>query len=194
VILCQRDIKKALLVGDLVINPAPEKSQYSTTALDLRVGLKFWKFKDPKPGIVHTIDFDLIRETAKSYQNLIEFIEPVDQNSEGAVILKQNGFLLIETLEKITLPLEGQLAARVEGRSSLARLGVSVHMTAPVVHCGFSGVIYLEVKNEGPLQLKIWPGKTRLCQVVFEMVSSIPSEGLGTIFMDQDKPTGKVSS
>lgn len=190
-ILSKGDIKKAIKVGDIVVDPAPEDSQYSTSALDFRVGKRFWKFKVPKTGIEHTIDFDAIRQTAESYKNLMDFIEPVAPEAEGTIILKENGFILMETLETVKLPLEGQFAARVEGRSSLARLGVSVHMTAPVIHCGFSGIIYLEVKNEGPFHLKIWPGKTRICQLVFERVYSRPTEELDTIFIRQDTPAGR---
>lgn len=190
-ILCRKDIKKAMMVGDLLIKPPPEESQYSTSALDLKVGAKFWRFKKIEEGIEHTIDYDLIRKTPDSYKNLDQFIERVEPNGDGAIVLKQDGFILVGTYEKLTLPLEGRLAARVEGRSSLARLGISVHMTAPTIHCGFSGVVYLEVKNEGPFNLKIWPEKTPLCQVVFERVSSEPRRGPTTIFMEQVKPTGK---
>jgi len=122
---------------------------------------------------------------------LKDYIESVEPTAEGAVILKKDGFILMGTHEKITLPLDGQLAVRVEGRSSLARLGVSVHMTAPIIHCGFFGPVYLEVKNEGPFHLKIWPEKTRICQIVFERVSSRPVEELDSIFIGQDSPTEK---
>lgn len=89
------------------------------------------------------------------------------------------------------LPISGKLAARVEGRSSLARLGVSVHMTAPTIHCGFSGHIFLEVSNSGPFNLKIRPRKTPICQLIFEQVSSEPSGELDTYFVEQNVPTGK---
>lgn len=190
-ILCRKDIKKAIKVGDLIISPEPEESQYSTSALDLRVGPKFYKFKDVKEGFELTVDFDLLRKSSESYKNLMDYIERVEPDSDGAIVLKPNGFLLMETLEKVKLPLEGQLAGRVEGRSSLARLGISVHMTAPTIHCGFSGPIYLEVKNEGPFHVKIWPTKTPICQLVFERVSSRPIDQPDTIFMEQDSPTGK---
>ena len=179
-------------MGDLIISPEPEETQYSTSALDLRVGHKFWKFKDIPEGFEYTVDYDLLRKTPESYKKIMEHIESVQCENDGAMILRQNGFLLMETYEKIRLPLDGQLAARVEGRSSLARLGISVHMTAPTVHCGFSGPVYLELKNEGPFHLKIWPGKTRICQMVFERVSSRPVDDLDTIFMEQETPTGKA--
>ncbi len=192
-ILCKADIQKAIRVGDLIISPEPVESQYSTSALDLRVGgeNKFYKYKNAPEAVEHIIDFDLLRQTPDSFKILKEYIEPVALTDEGAIVLKQDGFLLMETREKIKLPLEGQLAGRVEGRSSLARLGIAVHMTAPVIHCGFSGPICLEVSNQGPFHLKIWPEKSRICQIVFERVSSRPHEELATIFMDQTGPTGK---
>ena len=59
--------------------------------------------------------------------------------------MQPNQFLIARTLEAVSLPLH--LAARVEGRSSLARLGLSVHVTAPSVHAGFQGPLYLEMKT-----------------------------------------------
>jgi len=190
-VLSERDMYKALAVGDLVITPKPAPSQYSPSALDLRVGRKFWKFKDQKAGIEHTLDFDLLRATADAYRGIDQFLETIPPDGDGIVTLRKGAFMLMETLERIKLPLEGQLAARVEGRSSLARLGISVHMTAPTIHCGFSGTILLEVKNYGPFNLKIHPGETPMCQIIFERVSSIPQGVLETIFIDQDGPTGK---
>jgi dCTP deaminase len=191
-ILCQRDMKKAMSVGDLIISPLPNDSQFSTSALDLRVGEKFYTFKKNSEGIEETVDFDLLRETAEKYKNLDRFLERVVPTEDEVIVLKRNGFMLMETLEKIKLPLEGQLAARVEGRSSLARIGISVHMTAPTIHCGWSGPIYLEVKNEGPFHLKIHPRKTLMCQLIFERVSSIPHNCTESIFLNQNSPTGKT--
>lgn len=56
-ILSNVDIKEAIKVGALIIDPSPEESQYSTTALDLRVGPKFWRFKHTKKGFEHIIDW-----------------------------------------------------------------------------------------------------------------------------------------
>lgn len=78
-------------------------------------GSEVLEVQESREGIEHTIDFDLIRKTAESYKNLDQFIERVEPNEEGAVVLKPNGFILVETYEKLTLPLEGRLAARVKG-------------------------------------------------------------------------------
>ncbi len=97
----------------------------------------------------------------------------------------RDGFLLAKTLETIRLPVESCLAARVEGRSSFASLGLAVHITAPTVHAGFEGPIVLEIKNLGPLTLKLEPGKTAICQMIFEQVSSEPEGPLTTDFQGQ---------
>ncbi len=191
-ILSNKDIMEAINRGELIINPHPEPSQYTTSALDLRVGDAFWKYKKKKKGIIGVvIDFDEITETADAFRNISDFLERIPLDDDGTIILKQEAFILARSYEHLTLPTSGKLAARVEGRSSLARLGISVHMTAPIIHNGFSGRIFLEVVNKGPFNLRIRPNKTRLCQVVFEQVSSVPSGDLSTYFKDQDSPTGK---
>jgi hypothetical protein len=57
----------------------------------------------------------------------------------------------------ITFPLKSKLAGRVEGRSKQARLGLTAHITAPIIHAGFSGKITLEIVNHGPFELKVRP-------------------------------------
>ena len=65
------------------------------------------------------------------------------------------------------------LAGRVEGRSTPARLGLSVHQSAPTVHPTFHGRLQLELSNEGPFTLKLYPGQT-ICQLIVETMS-LPS-------------------
>ncbi len=193
-ILSDRDIKKALEEGNLIITPAPELNQFSTSALDPRVGSGFWKYKNRKKGIRTSIDFDEITDSEEAFANLRDFLQEIPPDDRGLILLRRGEFILVETLEYIKLPPCGKLAARVEGRSSLARLGISVHMTAPVVHCGFKGRLHLEIINNGPFDLEIRPKKTRLCQLVFEMVQSEPSGPLDSYFTDQDDPAGRKGS
>ena len=156
------------------------------------MGDEFWKYKKNKKGIASiTIDFDQITETADDFHNINDFIDRIPLDDDGSITLKQDGFILVPTYEHINLPTSGKLAARVEGRSSLARLGISVHMTAPTIQNGFSGRIFLEISNDGPFNLKIWPKTTRLCQIIFEQVSSQPSGDLSTFFKEQASPTGQ---
>lgn len=77
------------------------------------------------------------------------------------------------------------LAARIEGRSSFARLGLAVHMTAPTIHSTFRGHITLEIRNFGPFPLAVKPGQTRICQLIFEGLKSMPDGELDSTFQDQ---------
>jgi dCTP deaminase len=95
-------------------------------------------------------------------------------------------FLLGWTIEKIQLPHRSRFAARVEGKSGLARLGIGVHVTAPTIHAGFGfkkdGAGYpgsplrLEMWNVGPLDVKIVEGMA-ICQLIFEVVDGTPEQG-----------------
>ena len=84
-----------------------------------------------------------------------------------------------------------KLAARVEGRSSLARLGLAVHLTAPTIHAGWDGQIALEMINFGPFTLQFVPNKTRRCQIIFERLQSDPTGGIRITFQGQTKPSGE---
>jgi dCTP deaminase len=77
----------------------------------------------------------------------------------------------------VYLPRKNKLAARVEGRRTLARLGLSVHLTAPTIHAGFSGRIALEIYNAGIHVLKLSPGKLHICQLIFERLERVPRLG-----------------
>jgi len=115
-------------------------------------------------------------------------VEDVQLDANGRVVIPDDSFILAMTLERIDLPLD--LAARVEGRSSFARLGLAVHITAPTIHAGFCGPIVLEIKNLGPHVLMIEPGKTCVCQLIFEQLSSKPTGPLKTDFQDQTNVLG----
>jgi len=70
--------------------------------------------------------------------------------------------------------LKSKLAGRVEGRSKQARLGLTAHITAPIIHAGFSRRITLEIVNHGPFELKVRPRETRLRQLIIEEVKGVP--------------------
>src|SRR5262249_8998954 len=122
--------------------------------------------------------FDLDRLTE-------QYAEVVPIPPEGYPLL-QGAFVLAWTLEKIQFPSASRLAARVEGKSSLARLGVGIHRTAPTIRAGF-GVKPDDKNYEGsPLRLEIfhhgiYPVKLKygmkICQLVFEEVHGTPAKG-----------------
>src|SRR5262249_51789069 len=111
---------------------------------------------------------------------LTEFHE-VD--AEG-YLLNRDQLILAWTTEYISLRPASRVAARIEGKSSLARLGLAVHMTAPTIHAGFDGHIRLEIVNHGPLPIRLRPGM-RLCQLIFEQTLGTPERGYQGQFTGQ---------
>jgi dCTP deaminase len=186
VILSDADIKRALADRRLIITPSPPAGNFSTTSLDLRVGNEFKRWKKAPRGMDITINLSDVRIPEYG-----EYVEDVPADQDGLVAVPKDTFLLAKTLETVRIPLTSKLAARVEGRSSFARLGLAVHITAPTVHAGFEGPIVLEIKNLGPFTLKLEPGKTPICQMIFEKVSSQPEGPLLTDFQKQTGVLGK---
>jgi dCTP deaminase len=101
-------------------------------------------------------------------------------------LFRSQSFLLGWTLEKLQLPFRSRLAARVKGKSSLARLGIGVHVTAPTIHAGFGHKPTDEAYAGSPLQLKIWnvgpldilvEAAMPICQLIFEWVDGTPERG-----------------
>jgi len=197
VILSDREVRAALERGALRITPDPrtDASLWSSTAVDLRLDepLNTWVFpaeKAPRyfaPG-----------DPAYDLPTLIgQFLRPVARTDEGFLI-QPGHFYLGWTQERIQLPHRSRLAARVEGKSSLARLGLGVHVTAPTIHAGFGATdldpsfagnpIQLEIWNTGPLPVLLRPGLA-ICQLIFEWVDGTPEQGYRGQFAVQGPET-----
>jgi len=183
-ILSDREIRAALARGVIHISPTPPPQAWSSTAVDLRLATEFvmWK-KMSGGGAAMTIspsspefDFPALSKN---------FGEQRQIPPEGFVFKPQT-FLLGWTIEKLRLPFRSRLAARVEGKSSLARLGVGVHVTAPTIHAGFGDIqanpeypsnpIQLEIWNIGPLDI-VLHAEMPICQLIFEWVDGTPEKG-----------------
>jgi dCTP deaminase len=193
VILSDREIRAALERGSIRITPDPrsDASLWSSTAIDLRLGepLNTWMFS-AEEALLHFSpgdpDYDLPALIAR-------FLRPVTRSDEGFPI-EPGRFYLGWTQERIQLPHQARLAARVEAKSSLARLGLGVHVTAPTIHAGFGAVdldpsfagnpIQLEIWNTGPLPVMLRPG-VRVCQLIFEWVDGTPEQGYRGTFAVQ---------
>lgn len=179
-ILSDIQIRQALETGRISIDPVPTDDQYAPSAVDLHVGEEFKKWKQPMAGSASPI-----RLSAISLPSFGQWMEDIPPQPDGSIILAPGAFVLSQTRERVALPEDSRLAARVEGRSSYARLGLVVHMTAPTIHSGFAGTIVLEMMNFGPFPLKIDPGHTRICQLIFEELGAPPSVALRTVFQNQ---------
>lgn len=189
-ILSNTDILLALKDKRLIIDPLPEEDQIDSSSIDLRVGGPLWNW-DPSLNNMKEkdlrIDVDQFNFKSLSEKYLVE----TAREPSGKYIIKPQMVYLASTHEKIKLPVGSRLAGRIEGKSSLARLGLVVHMTAPTIHCGTGfGIIALEIYNHGPFSIEVTPGVSRLCQLIIEEVSSEPEERSVRIFSAQKNPKG----
>ncbi len=175
-VLTDREIEIALSQGDIIIRPLPNmKEALSSTSIDLTLSSRFSEWKD-KPGIP-------IRPGTPGYKhsNTDDLRNTFDADS---YTLKSKSFVLAWTKEYVHLPLKSRIAARVEGKSTVARLGVSVHVTAPTIHSDFKGNIQLEMFNYGGLDV-ILDKDMRICQLIFEYTSGTPNKGYTGVYLGQ---------
>ena len=162
-ILSDKDIKEHLKSGKLVINPLTNpKVQIQPSSVDLRIGREFKGFRIIRKPCIDPMDQSDLESYMESFY--IDEGEPF--------IIHPGEFALATTYETIKLP--NDLVARVEGRSSMGRLGVTMHVTAGYIDPGFHGKITLEISNIGKMPVALYTGQ-RVCQIVFETMTS-PSE------------------
>lgn len=195
-ILSNVGIQLALDSGDLVIDPEPtpraktlvsDICPYDTCSVNLRLGGTIAVPVAGKP-----ITFDLRAGRVASF--LAEFYKSKEIDADGGYALQPRRFILGQTLERVSLPIrEGRpsYAARIEGRSSFARIGLLVHFTAPTIHAGFAGTIALEMINLADYPITLYPGM-EVCQLIVEPVASTPFLNPSQ-FQNQVKPTGSKS-
>ena len=159
-ILSDRDIKTALKQGRIKIAPNPDlKEQLGSCSIDLHLGNHFRVFKHsayPFIDLKGPIDSDKLMK---------EIVVPKGES----FIMQPGDFALATTIEN--LELADDLLGRIEGRSSLGRLGIIVHGTASVFDPGWIGKPTMELGNLGMMPVALYPGM-RICAFTFEEVSS----------------------
>lgn len=180
-ILTDREIQTAISRGTIIIDPAPPEKAYSSTSVDLTLDPILTVFKQKKAGIETTIDPTV--DSFNTEEILRELTDTYEIPQDG-YILKQKELVLAFSREYVDLRSDTKIAARVEGKSSLARIGLSVHITAPTIHAGFDGQIRLEIVNHGHSPIKLKVGM-RICQLIFEQTLGTPVRGYGGQFSGQ---------
>jgi dCTP deaminase len=163
-ILSDRDIKAAIASGKVKIESSePELLRHiHASSMDLRLGNIFKVYEHSRYAILDP----------KNPQTFAQNMRIITVTGSDPFIVQPGEFVLGVTQETITVP--DDLVVRVEGRSSLGRLGIIVHSTAGFVDPGFSGTITLEISNLNRLPVALYPGM-RVCQLAFEKMSS-PAE------------------
>ncbi len=163
--LSDSDIEAALATGYLSITPAPDSSKIKGISVDLRLGHQFRVFTDHNTGF---IDLSGHKKELESTVNRIMGSE-INLTADEIFYLHPGELALASTLESVTIP--DDLVGWLDGRSSLARLGLMVHVTAHRIDPGWSGQIVLEMHNMGKLPLGLRPGMD-ICAINFETMTS----------------------
>lgn len=159
-VLSDRDIKNAIKQKKIVITPIPDfATQLGTCSLDLRLGNVFRIFDHSKHAFLDPQKKDYSGEITKK----------VIVEKGGSFIMHPGDFVLAVTLENVKIP--NNMMGRLEGRSSLGRLGIVVHSTASIFDAGWDGKCVLELGNLGRMAVKLTPGM-RICAMSFEELSS----------------------
>jgi dCTP deaminase len=182
VLLSDRDIKAEIDSGRVRLQPYDE-TMVQPSSIDVRLD-KFFRLFDN-----HKYPFIDPAEDQPDLTRLIE-VEP-----DEPFILHPGEFVLGSTFEVVTLP--DDLAARLEGKSSLGRLGLLTHSTAGFVDPGFSGHVTLELSNAATLPIKLWPGMKvgQLCFIRLSSPTDNPygSAKYGSRYQNQRGPTASRS-
>ena len=181
-LLSDRDIKAEIDTERVRLEPY-DPGMIQPSSIDVRLDKFFRLFDNHKyPVIDPSLDQP-------------ELTRLVEVSSDDGFVLHPGEFVLGSTLETVTLP--DDLAARVEGKSSLGRLGLMTHATAGFVDPGFSGHVTLELSNVATLPIILWPGM-KIGQLCFFRLSS-PAENpygrakYGTHYQGQRGPTASRS-
>ncbi len=163
-ILSDRDLALRLARGEIKILPTPDlEVQIQPASIDLRLGYDFQTFNHTHQALIDPAD-------PASFGQLTSSV----RLQEGERFIVHPGeFVLATTLEHVEIP--DNLVARLEGRSSIGRLGIVIHSTAGYIDPGFKGTITLEISNLGRIAVALYP-EMRICQIAFEEMSSPVSE------------------
>ena len=173
-ILSDKTILQKIQEKELVIDPTPTDDQIQPASIDLKLANEFLL-----PHIDSPVD---IKNGSPRYE----------QVNCNVLQLPPKSFVLGTTIEKVKLP--PNLIGRVEGRSSIGRLGVTIHITAGFIDCGFEGQITLEIANLSHNTVMLYENM-RIAQIVFEEVDNIPNRVYGECnnkYQGQEGVTGSL--
>jgi dCTP deaminase len=174
-ILSQPQIREAVDRKEIRFEPGLEDKQWHEASVDLRLGYKFTKLtakRGVKVSLAH--GFGAIADAGLWKEKILK--EQDELGKKETYSLEAGEFVMAQTYEHIWVP--RRLIAMVEGRSSYARAGLSMHQTAPWIQPGWHGHITLEIRNSGPLTIELTPMEDMPCQLTFFELTSELSETL----------------
>jgi dCTP deaminase len=159
VILSDRTLREQIAAGRIIIEPYDEQF-VQPSSIDVRISNLFRVFRNYTARVIDV------------KHDMTSLTEPVEIADDGVFMLHPGEFVLGSTLERIGVP--DDLVGRVEGKSSLGRLGLIIHSTAGFIDAGFDGHITLELTNIATLPITLYPGM-KIGQVSF-MEMTTPAE------------------
>lgn len=181
-LLSDTDIRAHITTGSLGITPYDD-TLVQPASIDVRLGRSFRVFENHRMACI---------DPSADQGDLTRLVTP---DGDDPFVLHPGEFVLATTLEEVSLP--DDLAARLEGKSSLGRLGLVTHSTAGFIDPGFTGHVTLELSNVAPLPIKLWPGMKigQLCFFQLSAPAEFPygSAGLGSRYQGQQGPTASRS-
>jgi dCTP deaminase len=182
--------ENAFTIEGLSQTSEPFSPPFQTSAVDLTLAGELTELSGGTAAIIDVANGDVRR-----FLQLNSSLRNIEDDPDRPFLLKPGSFILGKTREFVDFPLaDGEsvsYAARVEGRSSLARCGLVVHLTAPTIHAGFRGTITLEIANLGPTTIILRSGM-KICQLIIEEVRGTP-QLTDSQFRDQTTTTGLPS-
>lgn len=184
-ILSDRDLRKLIEEEEAVyVEDGPEIDrdlQIGPSSVDLRLGYDFGYLETRKVNSLDTKEMDDIEDLQRK----------MTATPEEGVVVHPGEFIIGTTLEKVRIP--RNMVARIEGRSSYARLGLIPHAAGGFVDAGFEGQITLEIQNLGNVPITIYP-EDRICQMAIETMTSEAENPYGekadAKYMHQEGATG----
>ncbi len=159
-ILADREILQALREGKIKISPEPDLEKHlGSCSIDFRLGDTFMVFEHSRFSYIDP----------RQPLSIGEAMRTLVVREDEPFIMQAGDFALASTMETLELP--DDLLGRLEGRSSIARLGITVHSTAAVFEPGWVGTATMELSNSGRMAVALYPGM-RICSFTFEQLTS----------------------
>jgi dCTP deaminase len=186
--LSDRDLKWAIDCRKLIVDPRP--SAIDSTSIDLHLDAvteadvgalgEERQIQGEAPYELRIGKFDYRKFSGKYLMDPPDDSQALVFRRGSEVVVKPRGFLLWQTKEVVGTPEEGaNLICFIDGKSTRARTGLLVHLTAPTIHASWSGEVTLEIANLGPFHF-ILKEDDVIAQITVAMVSSIPAQNMKT--------------
>ncbi len=187
--LSDRDLRFALTTGQLIVDPAPV--EIDTSGIDVHLDTideaRVWNVEKFAEQQAEAGQSPILMVGAFKHRAFSKkFEEPIPRRSERpdakvfrdgeTVVIRPGGFFLWQTREVVGTPeIDPRLICFIDGKSTRARTGILVHMTAPTIHAGWWGQVTLEIGNFGPFDLGLREGDA-IAQIIVATITSPPSK------------------